>query len=70
MDVPEIPFANMKSSSALGRQVLNESGTIPHPDKICHQIAISSIVPRSELAAALWTSFQYTLGWRKNYPYW
>jgi hypothetical protein len=70
MDVPGIPFADMNSSSGLGRQVLNESGTIPHPDRICHQIAISSIVPRSEVAAAFWTSFQYTLGWCKNYPYW
>jgi len=30
MDVPEILFADMNSSSGLGRQVLNESGTIPH----------------------------------------
>jgi hypothetical protein len=62
IDVPEIPSADMNSSSSLGHQVLNASGTIPHPDQICHQIVISSIVPRSEAAEAFWTIFQYTFG--------
>jgi hypothetical protein len=70
MDVSEIPSADMNNSSSLAHQVLNESGTIPHPDQICHQIVISSIVPRSEVAEAFWTSFTYTFGWRKNYPHW
>ncbi len=62
IDVPEIPSADMNSSSSLGHQVLNESGTIPHPDQICHQIVISSIVPRSEATEAFWTILQYTFG--------